>query len=61
MEFYERYYWQYKAADDQTRKEAKEHWLKCHRENLKADRKDLIIFSAQILAMIDMAENDIKL
>lgn len=38
----------------------KKHWEKCHAENLKSGRYDLIIFSAQMLATIEAAENEMN-
>ena len=46
----------YLEADSETRAVAKAHWLKCHAENLKADREDLIIFSGKNLNSIMIAE-----
>lgn len=56
MNIYERFYEMYKNANEDLRKESKEHWLKCHSENVAADREDLIIFSARHLAIIAMIE-----
>lgn len=46
----------YKAADQQLRKEAREHWTKCHEQNIENGRNDMIIFSGKILAAITAAE-----
>lgn len=54
--FYDRYFAQYLTADADARKASKEHWLKCHRKNLASGRGEMIIFSAQILAMQAMAD-----
>ena len=52
MNYYEQYKERYAAADKETRKASREHWQRVHAENLASGRHDLIIFSAQILAMI---------
>ena len=58
MDFYRRYQELYLAADETLRQAAKKHWLKVHAENLeKENRNDLVIFSAQMLAAIMLAEN----
>ena len=59
-QFYERYFLMYLEASQEQRDEAKRHWMMCHRQNIKADRQDLIIFSAKILFMIDMAQEYIE-
>ena len=46
----------YKAADKQLRKETREHWTKCHEQNIESGRNDMIIFSGKILAAITAAE-----
>lgn len=46
----------YKAADKQLRKETREHWTKCHEQNIENGRNDMIIFSGKILAAITAAE-----
>lgn len=50
----------YLDSSEEDRQKSKSHWLKCHEENLKSGREDMIIFSAQILAMITKAELDSK-
>ena len=52
MNYYEQYKERYAAADEETRKASKDHWQRVHAKNLASGRQDLIIFSAQILAMI---------
>ena len=47
----------YMRADPETRKASREHWTRVHAENMKSGREDLIIFSAQILAAYDTADN----
>lgn len=56
MGFYEAYKWNYLAADAKTRAEAKAHWIKCHEQNIASGREDMMIYSAQILAAIALAE-----
>ena len=56
LHYYEMHFVRYLQADKETRKASRDHWLKCHRENIKADRDDLIIFSAKMLASIDLAD-----
>lgn len=56
MNYYEQYKERYAAADEKTRKASREHWQRVHAENLASGRQDLIIFSAQILAMICVVE-----
>ena len=56
MDFYKSYYFRYLAATKDERQAARNHWLKCHAENMEIGRKDLIIFSAQVLANIDLAD-----
>lgn len=46
----------YLEADRETREATKAHWLKCHAENMKADRHDLIMFSGKHLEAIMTAE-----
>ena len=58
MNFYENYRQMYKAATMEKRIESKKHWIKCHENNLKSRRQDLIIFSGQILAMIAIVDNE---
>lgn len=56
MDFYKQYMERYMMADVGTRKSAKQHWVKCHLENVASGRDDLIIFSAKILGAIDVAD-----
>ena len=56
MDFYKQYMMRYMMADVETRKSAKQHWVKCHLENVASGRDDLIIFSAKILGAIDVAD-----
>ena len=60
MNYYERYYEMFKNSNAEMRKASKEHWLKCHSENVASKREDLIIFSARILATIAMVESEEK-
>ena len=60
MEYYERYYYMYASCTEEERQLSKDHWTKCHRENLKEGRKDLIMFSASILASIALADAELK-
>ena len=56
MDFYKQYMVRYMMADAGTRKSAKQHWVKCHLENVASERDDLIVFSAKILGAIDVAD-----
>ena len=56
--YYKHYAGMYKSSDAETRKASKAHWIKVHSENLKSKRNDLTTFSASILAMITMVENE---
>lgn len=56
FDFYSSYTVMYIEADTQSRKESKDHWLKCHAANIADDRSDLYIFSSKILAAISLAE-----
>ena len=56
MDFYKQYMVRYMMADVGTRKRAKQHWAKCHLENVASGRDDLIVFSAKILGAIDVAD-----
>lgn len=55
-DYYEYWLPKYMMADKATREASKKHWIKCHKENLKAKREDLIIFSAKMLATITLAD-----
>jgi hypothetical protein len=58
MTFYETNRELYRKADAATRAASRAHWTKCHRENIASGRRDMIIFSAQILAGYDLIEAD---
>lgn len=58
MDYYENWKNLYKAASLEDRKKSKVHWLKCHAENLKRKRDDLIIFSGKHLAIMAMIDNE---
>ena len=60
MKYYEDHFLKYLTAPQETRQASREHWLKCHAENLKNKRDDLIIFSAKMLASIDLADEYLK-
>ncbi len=57
MNYYKDYFLRYIAADEATRAESRQHWLKCHAHNIASGREDLIIFSAKILAAISLADD----
>lgn len=57
MNYYKDYFLRYIAADIETRKESRQHWLKCHAQNIASGREDLIIFSAKILGAISLADD----
>ena len=46
----------YIEADSESREISKKHWQKCHAANLALGREDMIIFTAKILAAIEIAE-----
>ena len=48
----------YRAASPELRAASKAHWIKCHRQNLESGRRDMIIFTAQILAQIAIVDNE---
>lgn len=56
MQYYDRYTEMYAALNSEDRKKSREHWQKCHAENVKSGREDLTIFSAQILARIALVD-----
>lgn len=56
FDFYSSYTVRYIEADERCRKESKDHWLRCHAENVASGREDMIIFSSKILAAISLAE-----
>lgn len=56
--YYKQYAEMYRNSGAETRKASKAHWIKVHGENMKSNRNDLIMFSASILAMITMVENE---
>ncbi len=56
MNFYEEYAIRYYATTPEQKKAARDHWTKCHMENVASGREDLIIFSARILAAMDTAD-----
>lgn len=60
MNFYGNYYIRYLQADEQTRADCRQHWLKCHKENVASGRDDLTSFSAQILARIALADEYLR-
>lgn len=60
MDYYKTFFIRYLASDERTRTESREHWQKCHIENVRAGREDLIIFSAKILAAIQVADAALK-
>ena len=57
LNFYDSFMIHYAESSDETKKMSKDHWLKCHMENVKSGRKDMIIFSNQILARIAIVDN----
>lgn len=56
MDYYFMWLNRYVMADDKTRKASKDHWMKCHLENIKSEREDLIIFSSKMLATWALAD-----
>ena len=56
MDFYSNYKARYIAANPAERKAAREHWTRCHQENMMTGREDLIMFSAQMLAQIAVVD-----
>ena len=60
MNYYRSYYNRFLASSEENRQKSKTHWIKCHQENLESGNESLIIFSAQILAMIALAEETLN-
>lgn len=56
LSFYENQIIRYLESDSETRQKSKEHWLKCHAENVLSGRDDLIMFTSKILAAYMFAE-----
>ena len=56
LSFYENQIIRYLEADSETRKKSKEHYLKCHAENVLSGRDDLIMFTSKILAAYMFAD-----
>jgi len=56
MDYYKTHMVRYAAADDSMKAASRAHWTRCHIENLKSGRHDLIVFSAQILAAMDAVD-----
>ena len=59
-DFYSNYLAMYLLADDEQRDESKKHWIRCHKENIKSNRDDMICFSAKILALQAIADDTLK-
>lgn len=55
-DFYKKYFFMYLQADEATRQASIDHWTEKHAENILADRDDLIIFSAKMLAAATLAQ-----
>lgn len=58
MTYYETTRERYKNASPEMRAATRDHWTKCHRQNIESGRPDMIIFSAQILAGYDLIDAD---
>lgn len=56
MSFYDRYAFNYMCASQEVRTATKEHYRRKHAENIRSGRKDLIVFTGQILEAIKAAE-----
>lgn len=56
FDFYSLLTIRYIEADEHSRKESKDHWLRCHAENVASGREDMIVFTSKILAAISLAE-----
>ena len=56
MDYYKTYMMRYLMADAEMRAASKNHWTKCHIENIASGREDLIVFSVKILGAIAAAE-----
>lgn len=56
LSFYENQIIRYLESDSETRKKSKEHYLKCHAENVLSGRDDLILFTSKILAAYTLAD-----
>ena len=55
-DFYSNYTVRFIESDSTTREESKAHWQNMHAKNLASGREDMIIFTAKILAAIEIAE-----
>ena len=58
--YFDRYYTMYMNCTEAERAESRAHWIKVHRENLKKGYDNCIAFSAQIIAQIVLAEDDLS-
>lgn len=56
LSFYENQIIRYLESDSEIRQKSKEHWLKCHAENVLSSRDDLIMFTSKILAAYTFAD-----
>lgn len=57
MTYYKNWALAYNECNDEMKQKSREHWRKVHAENLKDGRSDLYMFSAQILAAIELVDN----
>ena len=57
MVFYKNWALAYNECSDEMKQKSREHWRKVHAENLTDGRSDLYMFSAQILAAIELVDN----
>lgn len=57
--YFDRYYTMYMNGTEAERAEIRAHWIKVHRENLKKGYDNCIAFSAQIIAQIILADDDL--
>ena len=56
MDFYSEYAQRFCTMSDDAKRREKEHYTRCHEANIKAGRKDLIIFTRRILEVIEASE-----
>lgn len=59
MEFYKTYYNRFCSADAEMKEATVAHWRRVHADAIRDKNEDMIVFSARILAVYDMASNGI--
>ena len=54
--FYDSFMIRYAESSEEMKKSSRDHWIKCHIENMNKKREDLEIFTEQILARITIVD-----